>query len=113
MIAAVTGVVLDGVAPHAGVWIEISTVLHALKALSVAPHAGVWIEIFPALVINCSSMASLPTRECGLKYTTVQVLNKDMLVAPHAGVWIEIATPLSVLYVSQVAPHAGVWIEID
>ena len=35
----------DGVAPHAGAWIEIRGNMTYLDAHRVAPHAGAWIEI--------------------------------------------------------------------
>ena len=41
-----TIIVMHSVAPHAGVWIEISLVGNHFLPNSVAPHAGVWIEIF-------------------------------------------------------------------
>ena len=55
-----------GVAPFAGVWIEIISILKVLKDV-VAPFAGVWIEIKQELQIKA-----------------------DVEVAPFAGVWIEI-----------------------
>ena len=56
-----------GVAPHAGVWIEIALIILPASHLPVAPHAGVWIEI---------------DEECKFEI--------EKVVAPHAGVWIEI-----------------------
>ena len=35
-------------------------------------------------------MESLPSRECGLKYTVLQILLYSYNVTPFAGVWIEI-----------------------
>ena len=55
------------VAPHAGVWIEITPSLVAVKKSPVAPHAGVWIEIYMLTRLSLANW-SLPTRECGLKF---------------------------------------------
>ena len=38
--------IMDIVAPHAGVWIEIPFIFWFWLVMLVAPHAGVWIEIF-------------------------------------------------------------------
>ena len=55
------------VAPHAGAWIEMETMLDMKKFKRVAPHAGAWIEI--------------------LLFNTIVDFEP---VAPHAGAWIEI-----------------------
>ena len=55
------------VAPHAGAWIEIESVMGWLELFHVAPHAGAWIEI-------CFFSSG----------------KDDFIVAPHAGAWIEI-----------------------
>ena len=39
-----------------------------LVNIAVAPFVGVWIEIEP-ISIMCSPTMSLPSWECGLKYT--------------------------------------------
>ena len=57
----------DGVAPHAGAWIETSSMqVPNLRVVAVAPHPGAWIETWQ------------PVAEYG-----------DGKVAPHAGAWIE------------------------
>ncbi len=54
------------VAPHAGAWIETTSVPLQAEPLLVAPHAGAWIETMP--YARCQPRKS---------------------VAPHAGAWIE------------------------
>ena len=61
------------VAPHAGAWIEIISVVTSWQQYAVAPHAGAWIEML-----------------------TLQELTVVCQVAPHAGAWIEIIGPESV-----------------
>ena len=60
------------VTPRAGVWIEITIFDTSNRLLRVTPRAGVWIEI------RASSrwliwILSLPVRECGLKFYTVDL----------------------------------------
>ena len=58
---------LQGVAPRAGAWIEITAVQPLPAISSVAPRAGAWIEI--TLMVLCwKRFESLPVRERGLKY---------------------------------------------
>ena len=77
------------VTPFAGVWIEINRIASVRVFLVVTPFAGVWIEIFsrrnPA-----GWVASLPLRECGLKYISGHAPAQGHKVTPFAGVWIEI-----------------------
>ena len=54
------------VAPHAGAWIEIRLAMDLLTGAGVAPHAGAWIEISSG-TLALVAVASLPTRERGLK----------------------------------------------
>ena len=56
--------------------------------------------------------ASLPTRECGLKYFMNYELTCGDIVTPYAGVWIEILTDTTLKSDAIVTPYAGVWIEI-
>ena len=78
------------VAPLAGAWIEILSILFYKKIREVAPLAGAWIEI--------------PIRRKG---------GQHKWVAPLAGAWIEIfSVPIS-NSISSVAPLAGAWIEIS
>ena len=79
------------VAPHAGAWIEMTSLATWCPCVLVAPHAGAWIEM-----------------DC------VPGLNGWRHVAPHAGAWIEML--LGDADKAQeviVAPHAGAWIEIS
>ena len=47
---------------------------------SVTPYAGVWIEIFKIRDAH-TPMMSLPTRECGLKFTVKQ---KEEIIHGHS-----------------------------
>ena len=58
------------VAPLVGVWIEIRICRKLLLCQQVAPLVGVWIEIH-LVKHGCSYLMSLPTWECGLKYSRV------------------------------------------
>ena len=66
------------VTPHAGVWIEILVAAYIIDYHRVTPHAGVWIEILLPSLSPLSAM-SLPTRECGLKFTRklYQIVNQS------------------------------------
>ena len=59
-----------------------------------------------------SRMASLPLRECGLKFDSPGMLAKGNIVTPLAGVWIEITLYKQLHLQIIVTPLAGVWIEI-
>ena len=56
------------VTPRAGVWIEIMDESMSVGLEQVTPRAGVWIEIRSIDGDFYVSCASLPVRECGLKY---------------------------------------------
>ena len=56
--------------------------------------------------------ASLPSRECGLKFVKIHCDNFHVRVTPFAGVWIEIGWHSRVDVAARVTPFAGVWIEI-
>ncbi len=56
----------------------------------VAPYAGAWIEMITAHEICTVDQKSLPTRERGLKFKVLTVINLNRGVAPYAGAWIEI-----------------------
>ena len=63
--------------------------------------------------ICCIILLSLPSRERGLKFSTVGKQNSTMsAVAPFAGAWIEIAELDKMDRMKKVAPFAGAWIEI-
>ena len=55
------------VAPFAGTWIEIGLKKLSLAVPFVAPFAGAWIEIKRLILYACTKLASLPSRERGLK----------------------------------------------
>ena len=76
----------------------------------VAPYTGVWIET-SVLSFAVLPTLSLPTRECGLKQSGLNMAEGRETVAPYTGVWIE--TPRVKLhgYQNAVAPYTGVWIE--
>ena len=58
-------------------------------------------------------MASLPSRERGLKYARDAQENGSLCVAPLAGAWIEILSFRPPFRPLPVAPLAGAWIEIS
>ena len=57
-------------------------------------------------------LASLPSRERGLKFNSCLTPIWNFSVAPFAGAWIEICTPRYKNIYCWVAPFAGAWIEI-
>ena len=77
----------------------------------VTPFAGVWIEI-NLVTSERKNTESLPSRECGLKWTLSPVDKALVSVTPFAGVWIEIFAKVFRLFLGLVTPFAGVWIEI-
>ena len=58
-------------------------------AVKVAPFAGAWIEITMQLHLLRKQLASLPSRERGLKSPADQPTLSAPAVAPFAGAWIE------------------------
>ncbi|WP_404351908.1 hypothetical protein [Caproicibacterium sp. XB2] len=58
------------------------------------------------------SLASLPTRERGLKSLPESPRIKTDMVAPYTGAWIEIRYIRSAGRRARVAPYTGAWIEI-
>ena len=54
------------VAPFTGAWIEIRLTGPRFRTVSVAPFTGAWIEM-SIIIIACSTIMSLPSRERGLK----------------------------------------------
>ena len=77
----------------------------------VTPFVGVWIEIAAALA-EFAAAVSLPSWECGLKFTTVTKFSPKGLVTPFVGVWIEILECRWWNWCRSVTPFVGVWIEI-
>ena len=55
------------VAPHAGAWIEMYTILNLYMRYFVAPHAGAWIEMSGKSKVIRDSKKSHPMRVRGLK----------------------------------------------
>ena len=62
------------VAPLAGAWIEIAVSPSKPQTFRVAPLAGAWIEIVSVVADIAKRIASLPSRERGLKYLVVPVV---------------------------------------
>ena len=56
----------------------------------VAPFTGAWIEMRFALDDDSVALRSLPSRERGLKSSTLMRRSIPLLVAPFTGAWIEI-----------------------
>ena len=61
---------------------------------------------------SSSNIASLPLRECGLKYALDGYYLFEPAVTPLAGVWIEMIKEECIREGLSVTPLAGVWIEI-
>ena len=57
-------------------------------------------------------LLSLPSWECGLKFSSQSDVFQRDRVAPFVGVWIEIVYDLEDVEEVSVAPFVGVWIEI-
>ena len=70
-----------GVAPFAGAWIEIPYYTSGRYVDMVAPFAGAWIEISSSALIT-ASYASLPSRERGLKYNTMNKNYQSIMSLP-------------------------------
>ena len=81
---------IRAVTPFAGVWIEIEAKPELICVQCVTPFAGVWIEI-SWMSSNDIWPLSLPSRECGLKYSPDALSHMTALVTPFAGVWIEMS----------------------
>ena len=58
-------------------------------------------------------LASLPTRERGLKFVNDLSVNQHNRVAPYTGAWIEISARGKGHSCSDVAPYTGAWIEMS
>ena len=82
-------------------------------AAAVAPLAGAWIEI-SRVMLRPADLASLPSRERGLKFPIGGRLRRRTSVAPLAGAWIEMIVSGNLVSHTRfrVAPLAGAWIEI-
>ena len=57
-------------------------------------------------------LASLPSRERGLKFLVGVQVSGEHRVAPFTGAWIEICLESLSRYNPSVAPFTGAWIEI-
>ena len=124
----------SSVTPFAGVWIEICSAVDNVSQSFVTPFAGVWIEMILNLPLYGILVASLPSRECGLKLELpLQIRQSDWsLPSRECGLKSYKRQDASVLQLSLpsrecglksseflanppapfVTPFAGVWIEI-
>ena len=73
------------VVPHAGTWIEITSLDALTVLLPVVPHAGTWIEIV-------------------IQYLILKSSN----VVPHAGTWIEMPSKSGEILIKCRAPRGHV-----
>ncbi len=73
---------INYVAPFAGAWIEIAQpeIFHDVKG--VAPFAGAWIEIPDFICSILDSVASLPSRERGLKFYDIKFVVDPLVSLP-------------------------------
>ena len=81
---------MANVTPYAGVWIEILYLKdNAYTEYASLPtrECGLKFICFPC---TCQRQKSLPTRECGLKFCYLHHFPNRFWVTPYAGVWIEI-----------------------
>ena len=83
-----------------------------MKIMQVAPFTGAWIEISSGYLQFAVVLASLPSRERGLKLFNGlgRVMNPD--VAPFTGAWIEMSNAAPPWRRRCVAPFTGAWIEM-
>ena len=77
---AALSTVQNCVTPYAGVWIEIANFSKNSVPANVTPYAGVWIEIISDITF-VGDLASLPTRECGLKFKEI---DSNRLISSHS-----------------------------
>ena len=77
-----------------------------LELLQVAPYTGAWIEICYNAIDGAANV-SLPTRERGLKFNSVDASENGIAVAPYTGAWIEIVSPIPICASNCVAPYTG------
>ncbi len=78
----------------------------------VTPFVGVWIEISVLHISIVFVGMSLPSWECGLKYSMFYGNPDGYSVTPFVGVWIEISELRRSDNTISVTPFVGVWIEI-
>ena len=62
-------------------WIEIANFSKNSVPANVTPYAGVWIEIISDITF-VGDLASLPTRECGLKFKDFATASKFNVSLP-------------------------------
>ena len=67
---------------------------------------------FDLISLSHQLNSSLPVRERGLKFCTIDIRKRLFTVAPRAGAWIEIWLLCAWPGCPGVAPRAGAWIEI-
>ena len=101
----------QGVALHAGAWIEIVLRGYGWSIRTVALHAGAWIEMKRCPMRVCR-LRSHSMRVRGLKLLLVTGIGLLVGVALHAGAWIEIENDRCDWNPQSVALHAGAWIEM-
>ena len=78
----------------------------------VTPYAGVWIEISLSRLFSINSM-SLPTRECGLKFSVAEAHHHPRRHSLRGSVdWNQSLMLICLYQWELVTPYAGVWIEI-
>ena len=80
--------------------------------MTVAPLAGAWIEIVSVVADIAKRIASLPSRERGLKSAHCKILPMERLSLPSRERGLKYQLSFFYLLSGVVAPLAGAWIEI-
>ena len=80
--------------------------------LSVAPFVGVWIEISVGKAILSFLTLSLPSWECGLKFSNCAQVFRSHQSLPSWECGLKSVIPAAFYEPFDVAPFVGVWIEI-
>ena len=86
--------IMSGVAPRVGAWIETKKELISKRQKKVAPRVGAWIETVVMATMNQDTARSHPVWVRGLKLLAFVTLGDWMPVAPRVGAWIETSTVL-------------------
>ena len=103
---------MNSVTPRAGVWIEISRTSNEALVRASLPVRECGLK-YAGYALPCSAYWSLPVRECGLKSIFSSREAAQLYVTPRAGVWIEICHIMGYDFKPAVTPRAGVWIEMS
>ena len=82
MSSSIADLIANPVAPLAGAWIEIYYPTTVITADGVAPLAGAWIEILSKFPHVAFPVASLPSRERGLKLLSPVPARKRLMSLP-------------------------------